>query len=629
MPHYIFDKVMSLVESKTATGVWKKGKRLGRRAPFVERIRKTYPSPLPHKIAVEIEPAIVGVDGVTRFHEVFVYRYSFIKLILDQLNDPEFFSNLENCTVNPDSPYAKYVPQSESDPEIHAGKWWQETFDLVIKRAEEEFLLTFILFIDKAGASNDAQQRYGVEPVLACLTIKRKKHRNSSKHWFCLGYMPDLEQSSSALKRKHGSLKGGFGYTTRNYHKCMEILLQPMIDAMEKGFYGFVHLGNQKRLCHIWPVLANIMGDGKSHDQLSGRVKYLQKGTKRMTPACTCSYKNSSDAWHRCSFVPSADIDELNNNILDSNSSKRTKKQSILLLKKYATYQHKSAFRRAVFGSQILGLNGALANDFMHMFELGVFGYKLHCFVGSMTDTVRTEVDEYIEFLFKGYISSDKKNQHRTNFSHGCTQLTLMRAHEWPGVGLSYLMMLLTKKGQQICKSCFLADKGDVVGQVPEDHSPEKPLFDPENLTRVKVHPTVDVDDSKTTCTEEDEASSSSNDEESGSNKKKLRKKAKPLNCTHSQFVDLLEEGILLHAWYKYVTADWGDIKSLENISLRLRQYIAKLVHHVPRREGTGWHLQKLHGIIHLVKDLQNFRHESNFDASAGEKMLRFFVKFI
>jgi hypothetical protein len=647
-PHKIFDQVVELIESTTSTGVWRKGVKLERRQTFVTNIRKQFPSPCPEKVEVQLEPSYVDANGVIRHPTAFVYRFPYKPLIIDQLTDPEFYANLNNLAVNKVDPFSKYIPTSPADPEVHAGRWYQETHDLVIKRNGEDFLITIILFIDKAGARNDAQQRYGIEPVIACLTIKRYCHRNNSKHWFCLGYMPDLEQSSAALKKVYGSRVEGFGYTSRNYHKCMDVLLQHLVDAMENPFFAFVHLGKEKRACRIHTRVALIMGDGKSHDMLSGRLKSLNKGTSRMSPCCNCSFEDSADPWYRCKFIRSSDIDTLNKTINDSSKSDRYKKQAKIILRKYATYEHKSAFQRVLFGCNILGLNGALSNDFMHMFELGVLGYMLVCFTTTMTDTVRAEIDLFQEYLFKAYRSTDKKNQHRTNFTRGSTRLTLLRAHEWPGVALSYLIMLLTDKGRKICKSCFLNKVSEVQGEVPQDHSPQEPYFDPNSIFPLEVHPTIDIIPDKTLLdtevenpvveddnpdnhgaepgAQEDEASKKSR---KAKGKKKPKKKAKPLNCTHEQFVDLLEEALLMHSWYKYATADWGNQDSLQVISKKLREFMAKLVHHMPRDDGNGWHLQKFHGLLHLVKDLDLFRHESNFDASAGEAMLRFFVKFI
>ena len=656
-PHKIFDQVVELVESSTSTGVWKKGVKLDRRNTFVTSIRKQYPSPSPEKVEVQLEPAYTDGNGILTYPTAFVYRFPFQPLIVDQLTDPEFYANLDNLAVNKEDPFSKYIPTSPADPEVHAGRWYQETWDLVVRRNGEDLPITIILFIDKAGARNDAQQRYGVEPVIACLTIKRYAHRNSSKHWFCLGYMPDLEQSSAALKKVYGSRNDGFGYTSRNYHKCMEVLLESLVDAMENPFCAFVQLGNQTRVCRIHIRVALIMGDGKSHDMLGGRLKTLNKGTKRMSPCCDCCFADAADPWYRCKYVRSDDIDTLNKTIEDSSKSPRYKEQAKIILRKYATYQHRSAFQRILFGANLLGLLGALANDFMHMFELGVLGYKLVCFVGTMTNSVQLNVDIFQEYLFKHHRSTDKKNQHRTNFTRGSTRLTLLRAHEWPGVALGYLIMLLTDRGRAICKSCFLEKESDVQGTIPVDHSPNEPYFNRDSFFPMQVHPTNDVELDKATksntdgdhpeeeAEEEDDnpdndgaepgADPRVNPEDPGAKKhpkkkrKKANKKAKPLNCTIDQFIDLLEEALLMHAWYKYATANWGNQESLQVISKKLREFMAKVVHHMPRDEGNGWHLQKFHGLLHLVKDLDLFRHERNFDASAGEAMLRFFVKFI
>ena len=66
--------------------------------------------------------------------------------------------------------------------------------------------------------------------------------------------------------------KSGFGSSVRDYHKCLSILLEPIVKAQNELPLLDVLLGNQiKRVCAIL-VMGAILRDGKSNDMLYGRA---------------------------------------------------------------------------------------------------------------------------------------------------------------------------------------------------------------------------------------------------------------------------------------------------------------------------------------------------------------------
>jgi hypothetical protein len=105
----------------------------------------------------------------------------------------------------------------------------------------------------------------------------------------------------------------------------------------------------------------------------------------------------------------------------------------------------------------------------------------------------------------------------------------------------------------------------------------------------------------------------------------KKNKKAEPLPCSHSQFVGLLQDLLVFHAWYKCGAPPKED--HFQEVLLCLQKLVHKIVTLCPRKDGNKWKLQKLHDLLHLVFGLYLFVHTKNFDAGWGEHLLKDFSK--
>jgi hypothetical protein len=136
--------------------------------------------------------------------------------------------------------------------------------------------------------------------------------------------------------------------------------------------------------------------------------------------------------------------------------------------------------------------------------------------------------------------------------------LTLLSSHEWPGMTFTFLVVLLSPKGRQICQDCFQDE------DVPEnDHDWESaPGI---NLSNTYIPPILINQVQGTTAQggamydneeewehQEDEFIYEDEDDTStmanGSNKPRWPVK---MTCSHWQFVNLLIELLSFHAWYK------------------------------------------------------------------------------
>jgi hypothetical protein len=96
----------------------------------------------------------------------------------------------------------------------------------------------------------------------------------------------------------------------------------------------------------------------------------------------------------------------------------------------------------------------------MHLFESGIVKHVCQTFVDSMSTDVRVRVDNLMETLFRSQRTtlSNSQNFLRTNFCGGATRLTMLSSHHWPGMMFTFLLLLLSPRGAEICCSCFLDD---------------------------------------------------------------------------------------------------------------------------------------------------------------------------
>jgi hypothetical protein len=85
------------------------------------------------------------------------------------------------------------------------------------------------------------------------------------------------------------------------------------------------------------------------------------------------------------------------------------------------------------------------------------------------------------------------------------------------------------------------------------------------------------------------------------------------LPCSHSQFISLLQDLLIFHAWYKCGAQPREE--DFPGLLLSLPNLVHKIVTLCPRRDGNKWKLQKFHELLHLVFGLNLFVCTQNFDA--------------
>ncbi len=97
------------------------------------------------------------------------------------------------------------------------------------------------------------------------------------------------------------------------------------------------------------------------------------------------------------------------------------------------------------------------------------------------------------------------------------------------------------------------------------------------------------------------------------------------MNCSHHQFVHLLENLLVFHAMYKCGPLLFGPDSSASDANdllLWICKLVVQIIMYCPRQEGNKWKLQKLHELLCFPPMLFFFHHAENFDARTRERHL-------
>jgi hypothetical protein len=506
-----------------------------------------------------------------------------------------------------------------------------------IKDPTKEFLFVMDIYLDKTGKSAGITSSCG-EPVIWTTPLLTSEVREHLYSWNLLGLIADLESGSSAKKKQDSSRKATKGRSLWNYHKILATLLEGLIEYQQSGGkYMHVRMGDEVRIVKVIVVVGIISGDNKSGDAICGRF-----GGKnchhRVSRLCMTGYKDLNDCLCSCSLVHMRDLETLQKGAANPNTSEKECNKYHNALRLMSSHYVDNAFFSVDFGSNHLGVTAATAPDMMHVAESGIFKYLLNVFIDSMPNATKAKVDTLVEKLFVPIRSTKKSDFPRMNFKGGATSLTMLSSHHWPGMMLAFFMMLLTPEGQEVCKDCF--QKEDM--EIPDVNWKDAPKFDmnrlhvPEILrgdgqggtapADIESHSDDEVDDVDEDIDEDyEDVDDGYVDNNTAQKNKKKNKKAEPLPCSHSQFVGLLQDLLVFHAWYKCGTPPKEE--DFQEVLLCLRKLVHKIVTLCPRKDGNKWKLQKLHDLLHLVFGLYLFVHAKNFDAGWGERLLKDFFK--
>ena len=128
--------------------------------------------------------------------------------------------------------------------------------------------------------------------------------RYTTSAWCTLGYLPDIDNITSAT---HCVSRGGFigkSQSLRNFHICLEGLLNPLIDdqGISKPIYANIRFGDKVATCRIFLPLAYVMGDGLSSDKMCGHFLGYSN-VSRLSRVCNISFVDADNPECHCERI--------------------------------------------------------------------------------------------------------------------------------------------------------------------------------------------------------------------------------------------------------------------------------------------------------------------------------------
>jgi hypothetical protein len=313
-PRYFLDKFIRIIRDEiTLNGFCLDS--APSRVAFVNYFTKKYPTAPPILRDVPLETDVTDVSKTSpedyrrRIGDVAqVITFDFKSQLQDLLGDKQIWGDPENLLLNSQDHFAPYFNESGTLDDVLDGSWYSSTVAaLKIGKNSRQFLVPIIIYMDKTGT--DANQRHSLEPVLFTLGVFNWKLRNQTRAWRILGFIPDLQLSSSAFKKSARSRLMGKGIGERNYHTCLGVVLHSYIEcqslAKEEngGLKAWLCIGDRVKAVNLVVPLCFVTGNAKSGDTLCGR--FGGYNTKRMSRACHVSLKQCDDPNHQCRLANS------------------------------------------------------------------------------------------------------------------------------------------------------------------------------------------------------------------------------------------------------------------------------------------------------------------------------------
>jgi hypothetical protein len=587
------------------------------RKSFLKEIQSRFSCPEPCIVKVHLDNRWNDRENagvINQRDTVDVLTFDFSHQLIDLLNDDSLFGNLDNLVVNRSSenPNSKWLPYERKDPnavfEVLDGNWYQKYARTLVQDPDSEFCVPIGLYID--ASETVVYQRYSFQPLIMFPLLLNCKARNRITSSRVIALIPNLDAKSSAVK--NATRMGGREYkgtSIRNYHQCMEAALQSLKDCQKRGgLKTFLRLGNDVSERVLKVPVAFILGDAKSQDHLAGR--YGGHNTKRMCRACNVRFDNSDRASFKCKWIQFDRFHQksmvalnVQDNALDRDT-KREIKEAYSYLQKHSQHALLNAFHDIDFAGFPRGIFGCTPHDLMHIFLEGVLKYSTRIFINGFLEKDKAAIDKLVERILGSLRSSERKNMPRTCFIKGMTNLTMITADEEVGMALTLLILAQTDNGQAIFDARM---SNNIEGQIVLDHEA-----------------TNDNDDTSTTESNDsaDDQSTSVSSMDSSYASVQTVDEAGPNHCTHESFVQLMECLLSFWSWYKSKESIAWNNTSKEKLLFSIRKMIRLVRFVLPREQGNNWKIQKLHELLHIPEDVDNFGSPKNFDCGILENRL-------
>jgi hypothetical protein len=418
-PRYLMDKLLTQLKVEMTTNHFDPNHfSITKRDAFMARMHQKFPSPPPEAIDVQLESFMEPVT---------IYRFDAIQQLQAHLLRHDLYGDMKKLNVHPDHRWDQsFLPPSCHMREVSDSTWYKDevagtlntastTFPTDLdnrgstkKEQYQSFLFPLEQYQDATG--NDNKESSSLEPVLLGSGLLKSEFNGDHRSRFIIGYIPSFTKK----KADPGKRNKKFGAGVRDYHKCMSILLEPVVKAQKNRPLLDVLLGDQIRRVSMIVVMGIILGDGKSTDMLCGRVM-SSSNTLRLSRATFTPSDVSSDTTHLSfHWIKSKVIERVTraalfdvtckkrsewNRFLHedvptisaekkyiSSAKRRVRICKEILKKALGSHTVRNAFFPVDFASEY-GVFGHTFADTMHVLEEGLYKYLLATFLDPLSES--------------------------------------------------------------------------------------------------------------------------------------------------------------------------------------------------------------------------------------------------
>ena len=458
--------------------------KITKRNPLVHNLSKRMKIPEPVAVPIYLESG----------KEVVCYSFD-IEYQIQQFLLSDVWGQVENLAVPSENPWSHFADASLIG-EMLNGSWARENaIDFVSKfgtaeDAQNHIQVPFIIYSDKTGV--DKIEKNSLEPVMATSPLLRNAIRENHSHWFYIGLVPNLTESSSADRRlQKGKAKHRSSHV-QDYHSCLRAIFHNFFELQKKKPTMQHRRGDciQNRITSF-PV-ACIVGDNLFHNALDARVGNASKSSTRLSRRCLTHFADATKLPHTCVHVDSFLVRKLSMGAMgseygncvnreDSNyhrwshfvTSERNTKQYQNKLRRLQKLRsrvcdkilHKVMGYHAVdnvvydmdIGKRDNGYIDVMPADILHSIQSGIIPRILDTSIGVMSDRNKSSVDETVHTLFLSSLnrSSQKCLFPRTNFNKGFCTLTHLSAEGKTGQLFTLAILLQCWRGRNVMSSRF------------------------------------------------------------------------------------------------------------------------------------------------------------------------------
>ena len=307
-PRYLMDQVLTQLKREIVQNqFYPSHSSITKRDAFMARMHRKFPSPPPVPIQVSLESF---TEPVT------VYRFNAVSQLQEHLLCRDLYGDVNKLNVHPEHRWDQsFMPPSSNMREITDGSWYKDVVSCYIQGEtgqnpsdieltsvttepdpHQHFLISLEQYQDSTGTDN--KESFSLEPVVLATGLLKSEFNADHRSRFIIGYIPSFSnKKSSADQTRRGGASAGFGSSVRDYHKCLSILLDPIVKAQQDPRPLLdVRLGDQIKRVRAVLIMGTILGDGKSNDMLCGRVgafsHTLRLSRATFTPSAQASDTN-------------------------------------------------------------------------------------------------------------------------------------------------------------------------------------------------------------------------------------------------------------------------------------------------------------------------------------------------